>query len=122
MTLNPLANALYMQLVGSKDFNKAFHRLQKLFSQVIQGDEYKIDNETYLRLVDLTCGILPFPNFQKLALLNEYKVDDRSILINEMMSQLIQILEIYRPILHLSIIGFIVRQQIFKRQMLLLIN
>ena len=64
MTLNPLANALYMQLVGSKDFNKAFHRLQKLFSQVIQGDEYKIDNETYLRLVDLTCGILPFPNFQ----------------------------------------------------------
>ena len=56
LTLNPLANALYMQLVGSKDFNKAFHRLQKLFSQVIQGDEYKIDNETYLRLVDLTCG------------------------------------------------------------------
>ncbi|KGU11499.1 ATP-dependent protease La [Candida albicans L26] len=91
LTLNPLANALYMQLVGSKDFNKAFHRLQKLFSQVIQGDEYKIDNETYLRLVDLTCGILPFPNFQKLALLNEYKLDDRSILINEMMSQLIQI-------------------------------
>ena len=62
------------------------------------------------------------PKFPKLALLNEYKVDDRSILINEMMSQLIQIFEIYRPILHLSIIGFIVRQQIFKRQMLLLIN
>ena len=31
------------------------------------------------------------PKFPKLALLNEYKVDDRSILINEMMSQLIQI-------------------------------
>ena len=31
LTLNPLANALYMQLVGSKDFNKAFHRLQNCF-------------------------------------------------------------------------------------------
>lgn len=93
LTLNPLANALYMQLVGSKDFNKAFHRLEKLFSQVSKNDEYKIDNETYLRLVDLTCGILPFPNFQKLALLNKYKLDDRSVLINEMILQLIQIFE-----------------------------
>ena len=62
------------------------------------------------------------PKFPKLALLNEYKLDDRSILINEMMSQLIQIFGNLQIILHLSIIGFIVRQQIFKRQMLLLIN
>ncbi|RCK65796.1 Lon protease 2, peroxisomal [Candida viswanathii] len=92
LTLNPLANSLYLQLVGSKDFNKAFMSLQSLFSQ-FSSDKYEIDNRTYLRLIDLTCGILPFPNQQKLALLNSHDLDARAALMNEMLLQLNQIFD-----------------------------
>ena len=92
LTLNPLANSLYLQLVGSKDFNKAFTSLQSLFSQ-FSSDKYEIDGRTYLRLIDLTCGILPFPNQQKLALLKSHGIEERSTLMNEMIMQLNQIFE-----------------------------
>ncbi|KAL6450698.1 hypothetical protein SBY92_000944 [Candida maltosa Xu316] len=92
LTLNPLANALFLQLMGSKDFNKAFSSLQNLFSQ-FSSNEFEIDNKTFLRLIDLTCGILPFPNRQKLSLLNKYKLDDRVTFINEMIIQLHQVFE-----------------------------
>ncbi|CAI5758513.1 unnamed protein product [Candida verbasci] len=92
LTLNPLANALYLQLAGSKDFTKAFVSLHKLFSQFSSASQdTKIDNRTYLRLIDLTCGILPFPNYEKLNLLNQYKIENRSELINSMILQLIDI-------------------------------
>lgn len=92
LTLNPLANALYLQLVGSKDFNKAFMSLQSLFSQ-FSGDKYEIDGRTYFRLIDLTCGILPFPNQQKLALLNSHAPEERGELMIDMIKQLSQIFE-----------------------------
>ncbi|CCG22063.1 hypothetical protein CORT_0B03540 [Candida orthopsilosis Co 90-125] len=89
LTLNPLANALYMQLAGSKDFSKAFMSLQRLYSQIrttsSSSEDAKVDAKTYLRLVDLTTAILPFPNYEKLRMLNKYKIDDRSDAINEMM-------------------------------------
>ncbi|KAI5950089.1 hypothetical protein KGF57_004435 [Candida theae] len=89
LTLNPLANALYMQLAGSKDFSKAFLSLQRLYSQIrttsSSAEDAKVDAKTYLRLIDLTTAILPFPNYEKLRMLNKYKIDDRSDAINEMM-------------------------------------
>ncbi|KAG5421391.1 hypothetical protein I9W82_000481 [Candida metapsilosis] len=92
LTLNPLANALYMQLAGSKDFSKAFMSLQRLYSQIrttpSSAEDAKVDAKTYLRLIDLTTAILPFPNYEKLRLLNKYKIEDRSDAINEMMSLL----------------------------------
>ncbi|ODV78459.1 Lon protease-like protein 2, peroxisomal [Suhomyces tanzawaensis NRRL Y-17324] len=94
LTLNPLANALYLQLVGSKDFTKAFISLQKLYGQFSSDDtKFKIDNKSYLRLIDLTCGILPFPNHEKLKLLNKIGVPERSKQINHMTNQLMTILE-----------------------------
>ncbi|KAG7663244.1 uncharacterized protein J8A68_003244 [[Candida] subhashii] len=93
LTLNPLANALYLQLAGSKDFSKAFLSLQKLYSQYSSGEDLVIDNKSYLRLMDLTCGILPFPNYEKLNILNKYRNSERAIEINEMIVRLMQIFE-----------------------------
>lgn len=97
LTLNPLANALYMQLAGSKDFSKAFMSLQRLYSQIrttsSSSDDAKVDAKTYLRLIDLTTAILPFPNHEKLRMLNTYKIDERSDAINEMMLLLNDVFE-----------------------------
>ncbi|RLV94175.1 Lon protease 2 peroxisomal [Spathaspora sp. JA1] len=87
LMLNPLANALYLQLSGSKDFTKAFKSLQKLYTA---GD---IDHKIYLRLVDLTGAILPFPNYQRLNLLAKYKISERSREINKMIIGLNKIFE-----------------------------
>ncbi|EGW31488.1 uncharacterized protein SPAPADRAFT_140237 [Spathaspora passalidarum NRRL Y-27907] len=86
LTLNPLANALYLQLAGSKDFSKAFISLQKLY-----GTE--IDSKTYLRLIDLTCAILPFPNYERLNLLNKHKLGERAIEINNMIARLTKVFD-----------------------------
>jgi ATP-dependent Lon protease len=94
LTLNPLANALYLQLAGSKDFTKAFNSLQKLYSQTSSNDsKYKIDSKYFLRLLDLTCGILPFPNHEKLKLLSKFEVGERNQEINTMIVQLITIFD-----------------------------
>ncbi|WEJ94486.1 lon protease-like protein 2, peroxisomal [Yamadazyma tenuis] len=91
LALNPLANALYLQLSGSKDFNKAYQSLQKLFQSFeanMSSDPTKFDHTTFLRLIDLTCAIIPFPNHHKLMLLNKFKVNDRISEINNMVSSL----------------------------------
>ncbi|KAK6455164.1 Lon protease-like protein 2, peroxisomal [Scheffersomyces xylosifermentans] len=92
LTLNPLANALYLQLAGSKDFSKAFISLQKLYGQ-FNADEAKIDSKSYIRLLDLTCGILPFPNHEKLKVLNQVGVDNRNAAITHMIGQLVKIFD-----------------------------
>ncbi|KAI5953327.1 hypothetical protein KGF54_002698 [Candida jiufengensis] len=99
LTLNPLANALYLQLAGSKNFNKAFHNLQRLYSQfhssstTLPTEDLKINSKTFLRLIDLTTAILPFPNYEKLKLLNKYKIEERIELINEQITLLNKIFD-----------------------------
>ncbi|KAK6200369.1 Lon protease-like protein 2, peroxisomal [Scheffersomyces amazonensis] len=88
LILNPLATALYLQLSGSKDFSKAFVSLQRLYSQ-FGDDNNKVDTKTYLRLIDLTGGILPFPNNLKLRLLSKLNVEDRNGCIKDMIHLLI---------------------------------
>ncbi|CAH2353347.1 lon protease homolog 2, peroxisomal [[Candida] railenensis] len=69
-TLNPLANSLYLQLAGSKDFSKAYSSLNTIYS-AFESLEKAIDSHSFLRIVDLTCAIMPFPNHQKLNLLSK---------------------------------------------------
>lgn len=104
LTLNPLANALFIQLSGSKDFNKAYQSLQKLYKS-FSGDldgrdragtglDRAVELElTLVRLVDLTGAILPFPNYQKLNLLNKFDLHQRIDHINYMVDELIEVLE-----------------------------
>jgi ATP-dependent Lon protease len=92
LTLNPLANALYLQLVGSKDFTNAFASLQKLYGQYSgNNSNYVIDGPILLKLVDLTGGVLPFPNYEKLNLLSKLKVGDKISQINLMISGLVEV-------------------------------
>lgn len=78
ITLNPVANALYIQLVGNKDFAKAFTLLQKLYGQYsLDNQNYVVDSKSLLRLIDLTAGVCPFPNYEKLSFLNIEKPKKR---------------------------------------------
>lgn len=101
LTLNPLANSLYIQLSGSKDFNKAYQSLQKLyksFTASVQESSKKRNNPTledellFLRLIDLTSAIIPFPNYQKLNLLNKFHINERIDHVNLMIFQMIEVL------------------------------
>lgn len=94
LALNPLANALYLQLSGSKDFTKAYQSLQRLFETFnanVLSDPTKFDHSTFLRLVDLTSAIVPFPNHQKLTLLNQISVNDRIAEVNSMINGLVDV-------------------------------
>lgn len=93
LTLNPLANALYLQLAGSKDFTKAYISLQKLFGTFNSGSQnaLKIDQRSYLRLIDLTSAIIPFPNHEKLNILSKYTLPDREKLVNEMVNKMVNV-------------------------------
>lgn len=92
LTLNPVANALYLQLVGNKDFSKAFALLQKLYSQYLGNNpNYVIDPKAFLRLLDLTCGVLPFPNHEKLAFLQLAKPAARVLELLAMVGRLQQV-------------------------------
>ncbi|CAN3485419.1 lon protease homolog, mitochondrial [Diutina catenulata] len=92
LTLNPVANALYLQLVGNKDFSKAFASLQKLYSQYSGNNpNYVIDPKAFLRLLDLTCGVLPFPNHEKLAFLQLAKPAARVSELSAMVGRLQQV-------------------------------
>lgn len=97
LTLNPLANALYLQLVGSKDFTKAYNSLQQLYSQFSTSPsssaEAKILGQSFLRLVDITAAILPFPNHEKHKLLNQFEPIKRIDKINAMLSELVAIFD-----------------------------
>lgn len=90
LTLNPLANSLYLHLAASKDFTKAYISLQKLFG-TFSSSNTKIDNKTFLRLIDLTCAIIPFPNHEKLKLLNKFNASDRINEVNRMLESMIQV-------------------------------
>lgn len=89
LTLNPLANALYLQLVGSKDFSNALSSLQKLYTQY-SGDNnnYKVSSFSFLKLIDLTAAVLPFPNYEKLTLLSKSKVIEKIDQINFMIERI----------------------------------
>ncbi|CUM50549.1 Lon protease-like protein 2, peroxisomal [Debaryomyces fabryi] len=91
LTLNPLANSLYLHLAGSKDFTKAYISLQKLFGTFNSSSNTKIDNKTFLRLIDLTCAIIPFPNHEKLKLLKDFNATDRVNEANLMLESMIQV-------------------------------
>lgn len=75
LTLNPLANALYLQLAGSKDFEKAYSTLQKMLSAGKLSESQK----GLLRIIDLTVAIVPFPNHDKLKILLSPTLEDRVI-------------------------------------------
>ena len=93
LTLNPLANALYLQLAGSKDFIKAYNSLQKLYGNMNNSSSDKFDNNTFLRVIDLTSAIIPFPNHEKLHYLNQFDLNDRLTVINNMVSGMIEVLK-----------------------------
>lgn len=88
LTLNPLANALYLQLSGAKDFSKAYASLQKLYQSM---NSKSFDSATFMRLIDLTGAIIPFPNYQKLKLLGKVSVDERISEIKLMIDTLVDI-------------------------------
>lgn len=89
LCLNPLANALYLQLNGSREVTKAYESLKKLFATYHSSN--KIDSRSFLRLIDLSCAIVPFPNYQKLGLLNKYKAEERIKEVNSMINDLIAV-------------------------------
>lgn len=91
LTLNPLANALYLHFYGSKDFMKAYNSLQKLFDAFKMPSEGS--DEVLSRLIDLTTAVLPFPNYERLALLAAFDTTSRVHQINSMVSYLTIILE-----------------------------
>lgn len=89
LTLNPLANALYLQLVGTKDFTTALSSLQKLYGQYSSdNNNYIITSFSFLKLIDLTAAVLPFPNYEKLILLSKSKVNSKIDQINLMIESL----------------------------------
>lgn len=95
LTLNPLANAFYLQLAGSKDFNKAYSSLQKLFALFSADDKSKgkIRSDAFLRLVDITGAVLPFPNHEKHKLLTLFDTAARIQKINSMVGDLTTVFE-----------------------------
>lgn len=78
LMLHPLANALYLQLAGSSEFNKAYGSLQKLLDTYNNGIN-KITAKSYTRLVDLIAAVVPFPNYSKLSVLNKLNPEDRNV-------------------------------------------
>lgn len=79
LTLNPLANALFLQLAGSNDFAKAYASLSKIVTSMSSSE---IDSpRAFLRVVDLTSAIIPFPNHERLKMLEAAELSDRSELI-----------------------------------------
>lgn len=102
LTLNPLANGLYLQLAGSKDFTKAYISLQKLFGTFNSGSQnaLKIDHRSYLRLVDLTTAIIPFPNHEKLNVLSKFAISGREKVVNEMVAKMVDVFNSLRENSH----------------------
>lgn len=77
LMLHPLANALYLQLAGSSEFNKAYGALRKLLDSYNNGLT-KINPRSYTRLIDLIAAVVPFPNYSKLSVLKKVNPEDRS--------------------------------------------
>lgn len=88
LTLNPLANALYLQLAGSKDFSKAYLSLQKITGNLAGKT---IDTKNFLRLLDLVSAIVPFPNHEKLKVLNSFDPSTRVDEVCAMMGRMVAV-------------------------------
>ncbi|QWU86181.1 hypothetical protein CA3LBN_000399 [Candidozyma haemuli] len=89
LTLNPLANALFLQLAGSKDFSKAYQSLQKIVNSLTTAE--KSNPRNLSRIVDLTAAIIPFPNHEKLKMLGTTELKDRVVEINVMISKMSEV-------------------------------
>lgn len=89
LTLNPLANALFLQLVGSKDFAKAYASLQKIVTSMSVSEAG--NPRALLRIIDLVTAIIPFPNHEKLKMLSTLELKDRVVEINAMMSKMCEV-------------------------------
>lgn len=66
LTLNPLANALFLQLSGSREYSRAYLTLQNIYLSTKNTNTEK----SVLKMVDLTTAIVPFPNYEKLRVLS----------------------------------------------------
>lgn len=86
LTLSPLANALFLQLAGSNDFVKAYASLQKIVTN--NGGSELATPRGLLRVIDLSTAIIPFPNHEKLRLLNTLDLKDRAGEINSLMEKM----------------------------------
>lgn len=71
--LNPLSSALFLQLAGSKDFERAYATLQKLVSGSLSDSSKNLS-----RVLDLTTAIIPFPSSEKLRILLCFQLDERA--------------------------------------------
>lgn len=89
--LNPLANALYLQLAGSSDFAKAYSILRKIIINWTLSDAQ--DPKTFLRILDLIVAIVPFPNHEKLKILSCFDLNERAILVESMLGKMSKIFE-----------------------------
>lgn len=91
LTLNPLANALFLQLAGTKDFAQAYASLQKIVSNL--NDSEVGTPRGFLRIIDLTTAIVPFPNHEKLKLLNITELRGRVSEINGLVEKMTHVFE-----------------------------
>lgn len=92
LTLNPVANALYLQLAGSEEFSKAYLTLQKILL-ASKGDASK---RSLSKLVDLTAAIIPFPNYEKLRILSVTDPKSRANLLVELVNKLTDVFDTIR--------------------------
>lgn len=89
LALNPLANALYLQLAGSSDFAKAYSVLCKIVSNWTLTDAR--DPKAFLRILDLIVAIVPFPNYEKLVILSCFDVKERVEIVHSMIGRMTKI-------------------------------
>lgn len=89
LTLNPLANAFYLQLAGSKDFSKAYSSLQKILTGFNGADAGT--SKGLLRIIDLVVAIVPFPNHEKLKMLSATDLKDRAVELNIMVGKMTEV-------------------------------
>ncbi|KAM9924624.1 hypothetical protein OXX59_004411 [Metschnikowia pulcherrima] len=89
LTLNPLANALFLQLAASKDFSRSYATLQKICaSGANSASAYELS-----RVVDLTAAIVPLPNTKKLQILKENSLAERALLAGTIFSEMAEIFD-----------------------------
>lgn len=92
LTLNPLANALYLQLAGSKEFSKAYQTLQQIFNATKGAHTAK----SLLKIVDLTAAIVPFPNYEKLRILSIPDASKRAELLTQLITKMTEVFNTIR--------------------------
>lgn len=89
LTLNPLANSLYLQLAGSKEFSRAYLTLQK----VLLTSKSSASSKSLLKIMDLTAAIVPFPNYEKLRVLSIVNDTQRVQFLGELVKKMTAVFE-----------------------------